>query len=166
MFRRGRLRLQRSERRQCLAAVKISSLPAAGTLSYNGAAIRGQVSAGFEVSAAICGRHVALRAGHQCQRRGHASFGFQVRDDGGTANGGSDLDRAPTLTIDVTAVNDAPAGTNTTVTTPRTRRTSSPPPTSASRIRTTGRPTPSQRCPSLAAVIGCSHAQRFRRARW
>ena len=53
---------------------------------------------------------------------GYASFTFQVRDNGGTANGGVDLDATPnTITIDVTSVNDAPAGANTTVTVPRTR---------------------------------------------
>src|SRR5438477_647624 len=42
---------------------------------------------------------------------------FQVQDDGGTANGGVDLDQsANTMTVNVTAVNDAPAGTDTTVT--------------------------------------------------
>ena len=49
---------------------------------------------------------------------GYASFTFQVQDDGGTANGGVDLDPSPnTMTVNVTAVNDAPAGTNNTVTT-------------------------------------------------
>src|SRR5690606_28241131 len=47
-----------------------------------------------------------------------ASFAFQVQDDGGTAAGGIDLDASPnTLTIDVAAVNDAPSGADTTVTT-------------------------------------------------
>ncbi|MEM9420483.1 MAG: Ig-like domain-containing protein, partial [Planctomycetota bacterium] len=37
------------------------------------------------------------------------SFTFQVRDNGGTANGGADTDATPnTMTIDVTALNDAP----------------------------------------------------------
>ena len=41
----------------------------------------------------------------------YASFTFQVQDDGGTANGGVDLDQsANTITINVTSVNDAPAG--------------------------------------------------------
>ena len=41
-----------------------------------------------------------------------------MQDDGGTANGGVDLDATPhTMTVNVTAVNDAPAGTNNTVTT-------------------------------------------------
>ena len=49
---------------------------------------------------------------------GYASFNFQVRDDGGTANGGVDLDRqANTITVDVTSVNDAPAGADKTVST-------------------------------------------------
>ena len=44
---------------------------------------------------------------------GYASFTFQVRDNGGTANGGVDLDQSPnTITINVTAVNDAPTATN------------------------------------------------------
>src|SRR6185436_6747445 len=41
-----------------------------------------------------------------------------VQDDGGTANGGVDLDASPnTMTVDVSSVNDAPAGANNTVTT-------------------------------------------------
>ena len=41
-----------------------------------------------------------------------------MQDNGGTANGGVDLDQsANTLTVDVTSVNDAPAGTDNTVTT-------------------------------------------------
>jgi len=43
---------------------------------------------------------------------GYAGFSFQVRDNGGTANGGVDLDPTPnTITINVTAVNDAPVRT-------------------------------------------------------
>ena len=48
----------------------------------------------------------------------YASFTFQVQDDGGTANGGVDLDPTPnTMTVDVTSVNDAPSGASNTVTT-------------------------------------------------
>jgi hypothetical protein len=37
------------------------------------------------------------------------SFTFQIQDDGGTANGGVDTDQSPnTITVNVTAVNDAP----------------------------------------------------------
>ena len=39
----------------------------------------------------------------------YATFTFQVQDDGGTANGGVDLDPTPnTITVNVTAVNDDP----------------------------------------------------------
>jgi hypothetical protein len=39
----------------------------------------------------------------------YTTFSFQVQDDGGTANGGVDLDPTPkTMTINVTPVNDAP----------------------------------------------------------
>src|ERR1043166_3334299 len=47
----------------------------------------------------------------------YASFTFQVQDNGGTANGGVNLDPSPrTFTINVTSVNDAPSGTPRTVT--------------------------------------------------
>ena len=64
----------------------------------------------------------------------YASFTFQVQDNGGTANGGVDLDPTPnTLTVNVTPVNDAPSGTNKTVTTPEdTALHASRRPTSAS----------------------------------
>lgn len=89
-----------------LVAVKISSLPQTGSLSLDGAA----VTAGQFVSVAdiAAGKLVYTPA---ADRSGPAlaSFGFQVQDNGGTANGGVDLDPvARTLTIDVTAVNDAP----------------------------------------------------------
>ena len=46
----------------------------------------------------------------------YTTFTFQVQDNGGTANGGVDLDQSPnTMTINVTAVNDAPTGTDTLV---------------------------------------------------
>ncbi|HYC44258.1 MAG TPA: cadherin-like domain-containing protein [Burkholderiales bacterium] len=95
-----------------LAAVRISSLPAAGSLTLNGAA----VNAGDTVTAAdIAAGRLAFTPGAQANGAGYASFTFQVQDDGGTANGGADLDPvARTMTIDVTAVNDAPVGTSTT----------------------------------------------------
>ena len=94
-----------------LGAVKISSLPVAGELRYNGTAITaGQVSAGYEVSTADIGSGKLVYAPvGNANGAGYASFTFQVRDDGGTANGGVNLDAsANTITIDVMAVNDAP----------------------------------------------------------
>ncbi|MEZ5902939.1 MAG: hypothetical protein R3D88_06490 [Alphaproteobacteria bacterium] len=47
---------------------------------------------------------------------GYDNLTFQVRDDGGTAGGGIDLDgTANTITFDVTSVNDEPDGTDNTV---------------------------------------------------
>ena len=49
---------------------------------------------------------------------GYASFTFQVQDNGGTANGGVDLDPTTnTITVNVTAVNDPPSGADKTITT-------------------------------------------------
>src|SRR5438270_493906 len=43
---------------------------------------------------------------------GYASFTFQVQDNGGTLNGGVDLDQsANKITVDVTSVNDVPSFT-------------------------------------------------------
>ena len=74
----------------------------------------------------------------------YASFTFQVQDDGGTANGGVDLDASPEHASRSTSPRSTtrrPAPT-TRSPSPRTRPTPSRPPTSASPIRTTARPTP------------------------
>ncbi|MDH3320140.1 MAG: hypothetical protein OEO84_10685, partial [Betaproteobacteria bacterium] len=85
-----------------LLAVRMSTLPAAGALTNNGTA----VTAGQLVSAADIGAGLLVftpAAGGS--GAGYASFAFQVRDDGGVASGGVDLDPAArTMTIDVTAV--------------------------------------------------------------
>lgn len=85
-----------------LAAVRIASLPATGSLTLTGS---GAVSVGQYISRADidAGRFlftpVADTAGSD-----YASFDFQVQDDGGSTNGGVDLDPvADTLTIDVLA---------------------------------------------------------------
>src|SRR5690349_19316014 len=98
-----------------LSTVRITSLPAAGALTNNGLA----VAVGDEVSAAaITAGKLVFTPGADDNGAGYASFDFKVRDDGGTANGGIDLDpSANTITIDVTSVNDAPAGADKTVTT-------------------------------------------------
>jgi len=98
-----------------LLAVKIASLPAAGTLKLNGVA----VTAGQSVSVAdiVAGKLVFTPAANG-NGAGYASLGFQVQDNGGTGNGGSDLDQTPnTLSFAVTSVNDAPAGTDKTAAT-------------------------------------------------
>jgi VCBS repeat-containing protein len=98
-----------------LSAVRIASLPGAGSLTLSGFA----VTAGQSISVAnINAGNLKFTPAADASGAGYASFTFQVQDDGGTTNGGVDLDpSANTLTINVTAVNDAPAGSNNTVST-------------------------------------------------
>jgi large repetitive protein len=98
-----------------LASVVIATLPGAGSLTLSGSGF----AAGSEISVAdLTAGNLAFTPDANESGSAYASFTFQVRDDGGTANGGIDLDPTPrTITIDVTAVNDAPAGTDNTVTT-------------------------------------------------
>src|SRR5204863_163223 len=98
-----------------LLAVKISTLPSAGTLTDNGVA----VTAGQFVSAAdIAAGLLKFSPAANANGAAYAGFSFQVQDDGGTANGVVDLAQSPnTLTINVTPVNDAPAGADKTLTT-------------------------------------------------
>jgi hypothetical protein len=98
-----------------LSAVMISSLPGAGSLTLSGVA----VTSGQNISVAnITAGNLKFTPAADANGAGYAAFTFQVQDNGGTANGGVDLDVTPrTMTINVTAVNDAPVGTNNTVTT-------------------------------------------------
>ena len=69
--------------------MKITTLPGAGTLTDNGNA----VSAGHVVSVAdITGGLLKFTPAANANGSGYASFTFQVQDNGGTANGGVDLD--------------------------------------------------------------------------
>ncbi len=89
-----------------LAGVVVTTVPLNGTLTDNGS----PVVTGDEVSAGdILGGHLAFSPDPNANGVPYASFTFQVRDDGGTANGGVDLDPSPnTMTIDVTPQNDPP----------------------------------------------------------
>ena len=93
-----------------LLAVQITTLPTTGTLTVGGAA----VSAGqFVTAASINLGQLVFTPAANTYGANYATFTFQVQDNGGTANGGVDLDPTPkTLTIDVARVNDAPTGTN------------------------------------------------------
>jgi hypothetical protein len=76
-----------------LLAVRITTLPAAGTLTTNGT----PVNAGDSIPVADI---VAGFLVYTPPAGGGSSFTFQVQDDGGVANGGVDLDQtANTLTI-------------------------------------------------------------------
>ena len=93
-----------------LAAVRITTLPATGTLLNNGVAV---VAGDFVSVADINAGHLVFVPAANTSGTGYANFTFQVRDNGGTANGGVDTDQSPeTITINVNAVNDAPTATD------------------------------------------------------
>jgi len=95
-----------------LASVVITTLPTAGTLELSGVA----VTPGQEIALADI-PNLTFDPDPNANGAGYATFTFQVRDDGGTSDGGVDLDPvANTVTIDVTPVNDEPAGADITQT--------------------------------------------------
>ena len=89
-----------------LNAVKISGLPGAGLLTDNGVAI----SAGTLVSKAdIDAGKLVFTPAANANGTDYSSFSFQVQDNGGTANGGANLDQSPnTITVNVTPVDEPP----------------------------------------------------------
>ncbi|WP_415036523.1 DUF4347 domain-containing protein, partial [Azonexus sp.] len=88
-----------------LLAVKVTTLPGAGSLTLNGVA----VTAGQFVSVTdINTGKLKFTPAADANGAGYASFTFQVQDDGGTTMGGVDLDPTPkTMTVNVTPVQDA-----------------------------------------------------------
>ncbi len=86
--------------------VRIDSLPLAGSLTNGGTPVNlgdlitpGEITAGF----------LRFTPAPDANGLAYASFTFQVRDDGGTGNGGENLDPTPnTITIDITPTNDPP----------------------------------------------------------
>lgn len=98
-----------------LQAVKMTTVPGAGTGTFtnNG----NPVNAGDFISATdIAAGHLVFTPTANANGSPEATFTFQVQDNGGTANGGVDLDQSPnTFTLNVTSVNDAPAGTDKTI---------------------------------------------------
>jgi hypothetical protein len=100
-------------------AVKITTLPAAGTLRFNNVAV---VAGDFIPANSISS--LVFRPALNANGVNYASFLFQVQDDGFQgldpdvlARGGSDIDDTPNrITFDVTPVNDAPTGTDKTIT--------------------------------------------------
>ena len=99
--------------------MKITTLPAHGTLTMNGFAVTaGQF---ILINDLATGRLQYVPAADDLVLP-YAAFTFQVEDDGGTAGGGVDLDPTPnTLTFNVVSVNPGvnhpPSGADQTVTT-------------------------------------------------
>jgi hypothetical protein len=91
-----------------LVAVKITTLPAVGTLTDNGATLTPGV---FVSVADINAGKLAYAAPANANGTALSAFTFQVQDDGGTVGGRIDIDVTPkTLTINVASVNDPPSG--------------------------------------------------------
>lgn len=94
-----------------LLSVVIDMLPANGQLILSGV----PVQAGQSVVNINDLKYISLPDAHGIA---HDSFTFRVQDDGGTENGGVDTDPATnTMVVDVVSVNDAPTGTDNSVTT-------------------------------------------------
>ena len=100
------------------SAVKITTLPTAGTIFLDtdgaGGAAPVAVTLGQSVLASeIAAGHLTYVPAANANGSPYATFTFQVQDNGGTLNGGVDLDAvAPnTFTFNVASVNDAPSTT-------------------------------------------------------
>jgi predicted outer membrane repeat protein len=94
-----------------LLAVKITSLPAAGQLRYEGSPVaEGQVIGAADISL----NELEYIAPATAPAAGYTKFTFQVIDSGSTIDGGVDMDPVPrTLTINFALVNVAPTATGT-----------------------------------------------------
>ena len=95
------------------AAVKITSLPSAGTLFFKQQPLNNtQISAGYEISVAdLALGQLQFQPDTNANGKNYSQFSFQVRDNGGTHNGGIDLDPSPKrFNFSVTPVNDSPSG--------------------------------------------------------
>ena len=89
-----------------LSGIFIKALPANGALTLNGSVVA--LNAFVSAADLAAGKLVFTPAANS-SGTGYASIQFAVKDNGGTANGGQDTDQTlNTLTINVTAVNDAP----------------------------------------------------------
>jgi VCBS repeat-containing protein len=89
-----------------LLAIKISTLPASGVLQLDSVAVTvGQIVSLTDI---LANKLVYVPVQDHSGSPG-TTFTFQVQDNGGTANGGINLDpTAATMTINIAAVNDAP----------------------------------------------------------
>jgi len=93
------------------AGVVVTTLPTNGVLLLNGIPVT--VAGTFVTAAQISANQLVFQPDADENGTPYATFTFQVRDDGGIANGGQDTDQSPnTLTFNVNPVNDAPTSTN------------------------------------------------------
>ncbi|MBD2202408.1 DUF4347 domain-containing protein, partial [Calothrix sp. FACHB-1219] len=86
--------------------VRITTVPAAGNLTLNDAAV---IAGTFINVSDIIAGNFRFTPALNANGNNYALFTFQVEDNGGTANNGVNLDQSPnSITIDVTPVNDDP----------------------------------------------------------
>ncbi len=97
-----------------LLAVKINDLPSNGVLSLDGIPI---ISGQYVSVADINAEKLKYIPDTNGNGSSFSIFTFQVQDDGGTADGGIDIDQTPnSIAFNVQEVNDLPSATNNTVT--------------------------------------------------
>jgi len=90
-------------------AVKITTLPTVGTLKDNGVAVTaGQLVSIADINAGLL---VFSAKNGDSGISNYAPFTFQVEDDGGTANGGVNLDQSPNTISFTLSSSTHPAGT-------------------------------------------------------
>ena len=78
------------------SAIKVTSLPTAGTLKLNGAAV---TAGAFVTAADINLGLLVFEPAAGASGIPYATFTFQVQDDGGTSNTGVDLDQSPNTMV-------------------------------------------------------------------
>ncbi|GAP95481.1 Ig-like domain-containing protein [Leptolyngbya sp. NIES-2104] len=92
------------------SVVKITTIASAGSLKLDGVDVAADTLISIDD---INSGKLTFSPAANANGTGYANFTFQVQDDGGTANGGVDLDASPnTFTFNVTPVNDAPIVAN------------------------------------------------------
>jgi hypothetical protein len=94
-----------------LLSVRIATLPSNGVLCLLGSPVLpGQANSASNLT------QLTFTPVANANGLPYTLFTFRVQDNGGTANGGVDVDSTPnTVTINVTPVNDAPSGTDNTI---------------------------------------------------
>ncbi|MBI2947501.1 MAG: autotransporter-associated beta strand repeat-containing protein, partial [Verrucomicrobia bacterium] len=89
--------------------VRIAAVPGVSSLKNNGVTVN---AGDFVTVTDISANKLTFAPVANANGSAYTSFTFQVEDDGGSANGGVNLDGSEnTMTIHVTAVNDAPVNT-------------------------------------------------------
>lgn len=96
-----------------LLKVRIATIPTAGKLTFKGSVVRsGQLVTATDIN----NGDLMFSPENNANGVSYSTLGFQVVDNGGTKNGGVDLDPSEnTITFNLMAVNDAPSGTNRTI---------------------------------------------------